>query len=37
MFPFESFKTDPSMIKQFLLQLEADGEILIDNICLKPL
>jgi hypothetical protein len=25
------------MIKQFLLQLEADGEILIDNICLKPL
>lgn len=37
MFPFESFKTDPSMIKQFILQLEADGEILIDNICFKPL
>lgn len=37
MFPFESFKTDPSLIKQFILQLEAEGEILIDNICFKPL
>ncbi len=31
LFPFEDFETDPTSIKQFIIQLEADGDILIDN------
>ncbi len=30
-FPFEDFETDPTSIKQFIIQLEADGDLLIDN------
>ncbi len=31
-FPFDRFQTNPSMIKQFIIQFEADGNLYIDNI-----
>lgn len=31
-FPFERFQTQPDMIKQFIIQFEADGDVYIDNI-----
>lgn len=31
LFPFDDFETDPTSIKQFIIQLEADGDLLIDN------
>lgn len=31
-FPFERFKTQSDMIKQFIIQFEADGDVYIDNI-----
>ena len=31
-FPFERFQTQPDMIKQFIIQFEADGDVYFDNI-----
>jgi hypothetical protein len=31
-FPFERFQTQSDMIKQFIIQFEADGDVYIDNI-----
>jgi hypothetical protein len=31
-FPFERFQTQPDLIKQFIIQFEADGDVYIDNI-----
>ena len=31
-FPFDRFQTQPDMIKQFILQFEADGDVYFDNI-----
>lgn len=36
-FPFDKTETDPSNIKQFIIQFEADGELIIDHIKLIQL
>jgi len=35
-FPFKQFDCDPSNIKQFIVQLEADGNIYLDHIEIVP-